>query len=95
MSDPCEEALHELGAIRFGDARVDSWLRIIKETLDTSALDVWDARGKLYAKVELLTSVERATFQEALDRVVAFLESAPGQRCLRLLLRERGLRDAS
>jgi hypothetical protein len=90
----CDEALQNLAGIHFGDARADAWLSILRGLVDTSGLDVWDARGKCYAKVELLSTVERATFEEALDRAIRFFESVPGRRCLKLLQEERGLRRA-
>jgi hypothetical protein len=90
----CDQALQNLAGIQFGDARADSWLSILRGLIDTSALDLWDARGKFYAKVELLSPVERAAFEEALDRSIRFFESAPGRRCLNLLQEEQRLRRA-
>jgi hypothetical protein len=90
----CDGALKDLADIHFGDSRADSWLTILRGLVDTTALDVWDARGKFYAKVELLSPVEKAAFEEALDRSIRFFESGPGQRCLKLLQEEKRLRRA-
>ncbi len=90
----CDAALQNLAGIHFGDARADSWLSILRGVVDTSGLDLWDARGKFYAKVELLSAVERATFEEALDRSIRFFESVPGRRCLKLLQEEQRPRRA-
>lgn len=86
--EECAIALRLLGDVRLFDSGADHALHVIRDAVNLEEIAVWDSRGKNYARAEQLSPVERAAFEEAVDRILRFLGSAAGKRYLRSIAQE-------
>lgn len=81
--EECSVALKEFGELSTHDADVDLAIWTVRRTIDCHEITVWDQRGKHFARADMLSPVERAVFEEAVDRILRFLGSSAGKRFLR------------
>jgi hypothetical protein len=93
--EECAIVLHVVGDVRLFDSGADHALRVIRDAVDCSEIVVWDSRGKQYARAESLSPVERAAFEDAVERLLRFMNSRAGKRYLQALDQERSQSGAA
>jgi hypothetical protein len=86
--DECVVALAQIGDVRTFDAGVDHAVATIRDAIDCSDVVVWDQRGRSYARAEHLSAIERAAFEDAVQKLLTFLRSRAGMRFLDLAAKE-------